>query len=151
MLTKFYGAKETRVNQLERLEKLSLQTLTMHSFHRDGFTELSAHVSDEQLTATGRCRLVLRKLPESLRLALVMDHAGEFTDVAELLEKTRIGIQALQEQTGATGSYAKTLTAPTTQQACKAKRMNSSTSEDSQHPRLAQQAWRRPACDTGQV
>ena len=86
VLTKFYGAKETQSNQLERLEKLSLRTLqardnntdplTMSSFqqYRDRFTKLSAHVSDGQLTALGRCSLVLRKLPESLRLALIMNH-----------------------------------------------------------------------------
>ena len=89
MLTKFYGAKETQSNQLERLEKLSLQALTMNSFqqYRDRFTKLSAHVSDGQLTASGRFKLVLRKLPESLHLALVMNHAGEFTDVAVLASR----------------------------------------------------------------
>ena len=64
-----------------------------------------------------------------------MNHAREFTDVVALFEKARIGIQALQEQTGATGSYAKALTAPTTQQARKAKRTDSSGSEDSHYPR----------------
>ena len=109
VLTKFHGAKETQSNQLERLEKLSLHNVTMHGFqqYRDRYTELSAHVSDGQLTATGRCRLVLRNLPKSLRPALAMIHNGEFTDVAELFERARIGIRALQEQTDAIRSSCK--------------------------------------------
>lgn len=62
---------------------------------RDKFTELSAHVAEDQLTAVGRCRLVMRNLPESLRLALVMNHTGDFTDVAELFEKALVGIRAM--------------------------------------------------------
>ena len=37
------------------------------------------------------------RVPESLCLALTLGNTGEFTDVGELLEKARIGIQAVQE------------------------------------------------------
>ena len=77
-------------------------------------------------------RLVTRVLPESLRLALTLGNKGEFTDVEELFEKARIGIRALQAQFDAFGSYAQAVSAPSTQQARKAKRTDSSGSKDSQ-------------------
>ena len=66
--------------------------------YRDKFTELSAHVSNSQLTAVGRCRLALRVLPESLLVALTIGNKGEFTDIGELFESARLGIQAIQYQ-----------------------------------------------------
>ena len=74
VLTQFYGGGQTQSNQLQQLERLSLHSVTMQGFqqYRDKFTELSAHVSDSQLTAVGRCRLALRALPESLRVALTI-------------------------------------------------------------------------------
>ena len=55
VLTQFYGATQTQSNQLQQLERLSLHSVTMQAFqqYRDKFTELSAHVSDSQLTAVG--------------------------------------------------------------------------------------------------
>ena len=78
VLTQFYGAKETQSNQLQQLERLPLHSVMMQAFQQygDKFTKLSAHVSDSQLTTVGRCRLVLRVLPESLRLALTLGNRG---------------------------------------------------------------------------
>ena len=156
VLTQFYGAKETHSNQLQRL---SLHSVTMQAFqqYRDKFTEVSTHVSDGQMTAIGRCRLVTRVLPESLRLALTLGNRGEFTDVGELFEKARIGIQVLQAQSDAFSFYAQATSAPSTQRARKAKRTDSSGSEDSQRPRKQPRGdqpsrlGNRPSSGTGQV
>ena len=159
ILTNFYGAKETQSNQREKLESLTMQAVTMEGFQRfrDRFTELAAHVADEQLTALGRCRIILRNLPESLRLALVMNHEGEFSNVAELFEKARTGIQALLEvsasDTAAPRSYAKTAAASGSQQARQPKRGqaagDSSGSEDSQRGRKQQRTDRSSRLGTG--
>ena len=70
-------------------------------------------------------------------MALTLGNRGEFTNIGELFESARLGIQAIQYQSDAHSTYAQAAAGPSTQRARKAKRTDSSGNEDSQHPQAA--------------